>query len=176
MNRLALCALAMLLPGAAFAATVFIEPTRDNTLYESPSGRLSNALGEHMFTGLSQDLIARRAVIAFSDLRAIPEGATISSVKLHLHLSEENSDATRVDVHRLAADWGQGTSKPVAQEILGANATPDDPTWVHRFYDRIVPRVLLSRHAIDHIDVASIFHVGLELDQKLIIITHTRLR
>ena len=35
-----------------FAATVFIEATQDNTLYESPTGRLSNGSGQFILDGL----------------------------------------------------------------------------------------------------------------------------
>ena len=66
----------------AIAETVFIEATQDNTLYDSPTGRLSNGMGEHMFVGLTLDQLRRRSVIAFKDLSAIPEGVTVTSVKL----------------------------------------------------------------------------------------------
>lgn len=117
----------------AGAETIRIEASKDNTLYESPTGRLSNGVGEHMFTGLTNELLKRRAVIAFEELDEIPENALITSVRILLHLSKENSRATSIDLHRLAADWGEGTSDATGNEGQGANTTTDDATWIHRF-------------------------------------------
>jgi hypothetical protein len=119
------------------AETVFLEATRDNTLYESPSGRLSNGAGEHLFAGLTDEQLKRRAVIAFQDLSAIREGATITSVRLHLNLSKENSGPTVINVSRLTASWGEGASVASENEGRGANSEANDATWSHRFWDII---------------------------------------
>jgi len=117
-----------------FAATVFIEATQDNTLYESPTGRLSNGAGEHFFVGLTNEALKRRAVIAFKDLGVIPRDATITSVVLHLQLSKESSGPTVIELNRLTADWGEGTSDATDNEGQGANSEPDDATWIHSFW------------------------------------------
>ena len=91
----------------AAAETAFIEATKDNTLYESPSGLYSNGMGNHILVGETVDLLKRRAVIAFTELDAIPAGSTVMSVKLHLYLSAETSDATIVDLKRLTSNWGR---------------------------------------------------------------------
>ena len=119
----------------AMAETVFVEATQDNTLYDSPTGRLSNGMGEHMFVGLTLDQLRRRSVIAFKNLSAIPEGVTVTSVKLHVHVSLEDSDATLIDLSRLTSDWGEGDSDAAGDETEGANSEPDDATWAHRFWD-----------------------------------------
>ena len=116
------------------AETVFIEATQDNTLYDSPSGRLSNGVGEHLFTGLTAEQLRRRAVIAFKDLSSIPGDATVTSVKLHMQLSKENSEATTIDLFRLTSDWGEGASDAPDNEGGGANSEPDDATWIHTFW------------------------------------------
>lgn len=134
--RFGIICLASLLMAACpslWATTVLIEASRDNTLYESPSGRLSNGAGEHLFTGLTLEQLKRRAVVAFHDLDDVPENALITSVRILLHLSKENSPATSIDLHRLAADWGESSSDASENEGRGANAEADDATWIHRF-------------------------------------------
>jgi hypothetical protein len=118
----------------AFAATVLLEPSQDNTLYESPSGRLSNGAGNYLFAGRNLDITRRRAVIAFKDLGGIPQGATITSAKLHLVLSRENATQSIYRIHRITSDWGEGASMAAGNEGQGANSEAGDATWAHRFW------------------------------------------
>jgi hypothetical protein len=135
MKRKIICAsLLAFLSFSASAGTLFVQATQDNTLYESPTGRLSNGSGDHLFVGTTSNLVKRRAVIAFKDLDAIPAGATISSVKLHLNLSRENSDPATIRLHRLTADWGEGSSNALQNEGEGENSTEGDATWIHTFW------------------------------------------
>ena len=46
-------------------------------------------------------------------------------------------DAQTVELHKLLADWGEGTSDATGEEGQGAPATTNDATWRHRFYDTI---------------------------------------
>ncbi len=116
----------------AWATKVLLPATQDNTLYESPGGLFSNGSGEHMFTGIPAEPVRRRAVIAFKNVhQLIPEGATITSAKLHLHLSRENSDATIIELFKLTSDWGEGASDALENEGTGANAQTGDATWIH---------------------------------------------
>jgi hypothetical protein len=134
-KRLILCA--ALLAGfcnLAMAATVLIQATQDNTLYESPAGLFSNGSGNHLFAGRTLEQLNRRAVIAFKDLDAIPEGATISSAKLHLHLSRVNSPPATYTLYRLSSDWGEGLSQASEPEDQGTNSENGDATWAHRFW------------------------------------------
>lgn len=126
--------LLLLAPQWAGAETVYLESTRDNTLYESPSGRLSNGSGNHMFVGLTIDVLKRRSVVAFTDLETLPDGATITSVKLHLTLSQDNNELTPIRLHRLTSEWGEGASHAKDDEREGTNAEPNDATWVHTFW------------------------------------------
>lgn len=123
--------------GSLHAETVFLQATQDNTLYESPSGRLSNGAGQHMFAGLTIDLTRRRAVFAFKDLGSIPAGATVTSVRLHLNLSLENAQPRTYRLHRVTRDWGEGDSRASGTEALGANSETNDATWAHRFWPNI---------------------------------------
>ena len=42
-----------------------------------------------------------------------------------------------LELHKLLADWGEGTSMAPGEEGDGAPATPNDATWRHRFFDTI---------------------------------------
>lgn len=135
--RIFLISLIAVLSAPVLADTALIDPTQDNTLYESDQGALSNGAGEFLFAGKTVNNGARRAVIAFKDLSVIPQGATIESVRLHLFLSKEDSPATTVRLFRLEADWGEGSSDASGQEGGGTAATTGDATWNHRFFDNM---------------------------------------
>ena len=116
------------------AETVTVEASRDNTLYEDPSGAFSNGAGDYLFVGRTVNQGLRRAVIAFTDLGDIPPGSTINSVRLHLFLSRERSASTTLSISRLLADWGEGSSNASDQEGGGAAASVGDATWIHTFF------------------------------------------
>lgn len=134
---IALCALG---EGLASAGTVNINPSKDNTLYEyDPDiGDLSNALGMHFFAGKTAMNMLRRGVLAFDIAGNIPPGATITAVSLTANMSKRpQSIAFVMELHKLLADWGEGTSLATGEEGMGAPATPNDATWRHRFFDTI---------------------------------------
>jgi len=123
------------LSASVLAETVMIEATQDNTLYESPVGALSNGAGVSMFVGQTAGNEARRAVLAFKNLGALPSDAQIQSVKLHLYLSKERSEETVIRLSRLTADWGEGLVDAPGQEGGGAQSTSGSVTWIHRFFN-----------------------------------------
>lgn len=129
--------LSCLFAGTALAETVTIEASQDNTLYESSQGALSNGAGTHIFSGQTNGQGARRAIVAFKDLSAIPAGATITSVKFQLYLNKENSAATMMNLLRLQSDWGEGASDASGAEGQGASAMSGDATWNHTFFDNM---------------------------------------
>jgi hypothetical protein len=135
--RILMLLASLMFSASATAGTVYIQASQDNTLYEDPMGLLSNGAGEHLFTGLSGNQEKRRAVVAFRDLSAIPDGAVIQSVRLHLILSRENSDPTTVNLLRLNSDWGEGGSDAEGNEGGGAEAESGDATWIHRFWKEV---------------------------------------
>jgi spore coat protein A, manganese oxidase len=133
-------ALGGIAPNLARADVININPVKDNTLYEyvPADGDLSNALGDHFFTGETAVGELRRGVLAFDIAGSVPAGSTITSVTLTLNMSRTPSnDARIVELHRLQADWGEGTSQASGQEGAGAPATTNDATWRHRFYNSI---------------------------------------
>jgi hypothetical protein len=127
-------------PSLASAAIININPIKDNTLYEfdPAEGDHSNALGNHFFAGETAQGELRRGVLAFDIAGNIPAGSTILGVTLSLNVSRTGSDTPRnVELHKLLADWGEGTSVAPGEEGDGAPATTNDATWRHRFFDTI---------------------------------------
>jgi hypothetical protein len=132
-----LCAIS---PSLASAAIININPIKDNTLYEfdPAEGDNSNALGNHFFAGETAQGELRRGVLAFDIAGNIPAGSTILGVTLSLNMSRTGSDTPRnVELRKLLADWGEGTSVAPGEEGDGAPATTNDATWRHRFFDTI---------------------------------------
>ena len=127
-------------PSFAMAQLANINPIKDNTLYEyhPADGDLSNALGFHLFAGKTAMGELRRGVLAFDIAGTIPPGSTILGVTLSMNMSRTPiSVAYPVELHKLLADWGEGTSQAPGEEGDGAPATPNDATWRHRFFDTI---------------------------------------
>ena len=124
----------------ANAAIINITPSKDNTLYQydPADGDTSNALGLHIFAGETAMGELRRGVFAFDIAGDIPAGSTILAVTLSLNMSRTALDDPRtIELHKLLADWGEGTSIAPGEEGDGAPATPNDATWRHRFFDTI---------------------------------------
>ena len=127
--------------GAASASAniINITPSKDNTLYEydPAEGDHSNGAGFHFFAGENGMGELRRGVLAFDVAGTIPAGSTITAVSLTMNMSMTPAGAETVELHKLLADWGEGTSHAPMGEGDGAPATPNDATWRHRFFDSI---------------------------------------
>jgi hypothetical protein len=126
--------------GYTRAAIINITPSKDNTLYQynTSDGDTSNALGLHFFAGETALSEARRGVLAFDIAGHVPPGSTIISITLSLNMSRTALDTARtIELHKLLADWGEGTSMATGEEGMGAPATPNDATWRHRFFDTV---------------------------------------
>ena len=124
---------------AAPSVTVDIGAKKDNTLYEPPLGQeLSNGAGQHLFVGTTAnpapDGDIRRALVAFDVAAAIPAGSAITQVVLTLNMSRTMSGTQSITVHRVTADWGEGTSDAVGEEGGGAVPASGDVTWINRFF------------------------------------------
>jgi hypothetical protein len=121
------------------AATVTIPATRDTTLIENSNGALANGAGPAVFAGRTDasDNSVRRGLFAFDlgqGLPVIPPTAiSIEKVTLVLtNLTESNVAPAEYRLHRVLADWGEGTSSSSGGG--GAASTPGDATWIHSFY------------------------------------------
>jgi hypothetical protein len=123
-----LCALAA--PAAADVQTSFFGAAKDNTIYESEDGGLSNGAGEYLFAGTTNQGRIRRALLQF-DISAIPQGAIITGATLVLHHSLGQPNTSAVSLHRALGGWGEGTSDAIGNEGTGIEATPGDATWLH---------------------------------------------
>jgi hypothetical protein len=132
-------ALGGIVASSASAAMISINPSKDNTLYEydPADGDRSNGAGFHFFAGENAMGEIRRGVLAFDVAGRIPPGSTITAVSLSMNMSMTPTGAETVELHKLLADWGEGTSHAPMGEGDGAPATPNDATWRHRFYDTV---------------------------------------
>ncbi len=118
------------------AAVIGLPPAKDNTLFESVSGSLSNGAGMHFFAGNTRTGNARRGVIAFDVAGNVPAGSTINSVQLTLHMSRTRFNTGQtIGLHEALADWGEGSSDASGDEGGGAAATTGDATWIHTFFN-----------------------------------------
>jgi hypothetical protein len=118
---------------SAVADTAIVTATRDNTLFESPTGALSSGAGPAIFAGNNSTPLIRRALVYFHLAGALPAGAVIDSVELQLYVSSAPNEVPQIaSVHRALAEWGEGSSVSVGGG--GAPATSGDATWLHRFY------------------------------------------
>lgn len=124
--------------------TLVLEPSLDNTLYESEpdlpptQNELSNGKGIFLFagrTGLDAGFRLRRAALQF-DLSAIPAESEIIYAELTLFQSRAapGSPPSQLTLHRLRGSWGEGNSDAAGPEGQGAFAEPGDVTWFNRDY------------------------------------------
>lgn len=111
--------------------SITLTSSRDNTLYESATGNISNGAGDYLFAGQTNQSAIRRGVLAFDLTNKLPTGATIVSATLQLHMSKTTAGSTAVSVHRVLADWGEGSSNANSNEGGGAAASTGDATWLH---------------------------------------------
>lgn len=132
--RVLILIISLLFCNVVAAETAFIEATQDNTLYENEDGDVSNGAGDYLFVGLTSGVKKRRALIAFKNLDAIPDGATIKSVKLHLWVSRDESFPSTVNLLRVQTNWGEAESDAPGEEGQGGPAFPGDATWTYRFF------------------------------------------
>jgi len=97
-------------PTLGSATSININPSKDNTLYEYvvADGDRSNAVGIHLFAGMTAEGFIRRGVLAFDIAGSIPPGSTITSVSLSMNMARTISDTRIVGLHKLLANWGEG--------------------------------------------------------------------
>ena len=130
------CGIAILgsfVAGVAGAGLVSVVASRDNTLFQDAQGDTSNGAGPAFFAGNNNQNLVRRALVRF-DLAGLGlDGATIDRVELALEVSSAPDTVSRsITLHRVLADWGEGTS--YSSGGGGSPATPGDATWLHTRY------------------------------------------
>jgi hypothetical protein len=131
---------------AAFARAdiVTIGPSKDASIYAANVNN-SNGAGPGMFAGTDAGPSRIRSLLAF-DIAGVPQlsGATITGVQLTLTLgmvpggSPPAPSPEIVDLHRLTADWGEGTTGSSSTTIGGTGggfaANTGDATWNARMF------------------------------------------
>ncbi len=117
----------------AFAVVENFISEKDNTLYDTISGDLSNGAGNHFFVGNDAFSSTKRGVISF-DLSSIPPGAVITNVELKLEMSRTIAGSEEIALHKMNQDWGEGTSHAPGLEGGGATSTVGDASWLHTFF------------------------------------------
>lgn len=117
----------------AGAESVSIVASRDNTLFQDAAGAVSNGSGPVFFVGSNSQGNVRRGLLRFDVAAAVPAKAIVDSVRLTLHLSNASNTIERpVVLHRVLADWGEGSSS--SSSGGGAASTAGDATWLHTFF------------------------------------------
>ncbi len=129
------------LSATALADNITLTPTQDNTIYLFGAGNRSNGAGGTMFVGVTGNGGSTRALVKFDVSGAVPAGSTINSASLQLRMVNVANTAAPTEtqtVHRLTADWGEGTSTPLMGGGSGGIATTGDATWLNTFYPSMV--------------------------------------
>jgi hypothetical protein len=110
---------------------------RDNTLFESGDGSLSNGVGTHVYSGRvnfdENGWVERRALLHF-DVSGIPANATIVSASVRVQVTKvppAPPTGLEFGLHRCLADWGEAGSSTNGGD--GDDAEPGDATWLHAF-------------------------------------------
>ncbi len=119
------------------AELITLAPVADTTIYEDPSGSVSNGAGSAMFAGRnsSSGNSVRRALVAFDLTASIPADSTIIHASLTLYNDAANVAPQIIALHRLTRGWGEGESIAAGGQGSGAAAEPGDATWLHRNFD-----------------------------------------
>ncbi len=133
------CAVVTLAVTPGSGQSVTLEPTKDNTLYESAAGNLSNGSGTGFFVGRTNQIPAdgplRRALLAFDVAGNVPAGAVITSASLQLRQSQGTSFANDISIFRVLVDWGEaGSVSAGGGGGMGGAAQTGDATWTSNFF------------------------------------------
>jgi len=113
--------------------TLEFEPVQDNSIFSE--GTLSNGAGEWLFSGLTNNIAERRALLKFDVESQLPRGTMITDVTLQLEMDKTISGSIDYDLFRLSRSWGEGESDAPAQEGAGTAALAGDATWIHAIHD-----------------------------------------
>ncbi len=133
-----------LFPSTALPTTVALVASKDNSIFANNVDN-SNGGGAGIFVGTTnstQSNSVRRGLIEFNIATALPTGATVTEVNLTMYLGQASvaSGIRTIDLHRLTADWGEGTVGSDTTSIAGTGtgfpASEGDATWNQRFFQQ----------------------------------------
>ena len=130
-----LCMAIIVSCAAATPEAQILQASKDNTLIENTSGELSNGTGPVFFVGRTNQSnnSIRRGLITFDIAEKIPADSKVTAVTLTLNIERAPDGEESIELHRVLADWGEGSSSTKGGR--GAPATTGDATWIHTFYD-----------------------------------------
>ena len=132
-SALGLLLVALTFASAAEAGRITVIATRDNTLIHDAQGDTSNGAGPAFYAGGTSQNLPRRGLVRFEVAGLVPPGLILDAVELTLEVSSASDPVSRtVTLHRVLADWGEGSSSSAGGG--GAPATPGDATWLHAFH------------------------------------------
>lgn len=125
-----------LIAGTTLAEITTINPSKDNTLYETNTAALSNGAGDFIFAGRTQqnENYGRRALVQFN-LGFLPPGTTINDVTFAVTATRSISASSTLNIHLMEADWGEAGSDAPGEEGGGTLAEPGDATWTNAFHE-----------------------------------------
>jgi len=130
---------------ALTSETVVLEPSQDNTLYETALDQdgqqfeVSNGIGSFLFagrTGQDGGFKRRRALLQFDLLSILPADVEIVFAQLSMYQSKAAPDSSPVNMglHPVLQQWGEAGSNASGPEGQGIQAETGDATWHHRIY------------------------------------------
>lgn len=127
-----------LLPcGTLHADSISLGPSADATLIEEPTAEYALGAAYNVYAGRIGEnggATIRRGLMRFN-LSAIPAGSTITSVTLRLYMSQTQSGAQTVGLHRFSLAWTEGTA--FAFGGAGTAAGIGDSTWNYQSYPTV---------------------------------------
>ena len=123
-----------LVPVPATTALV-LTASRDTTLYQESA--VGNGAGEWIFAGATEpsknDAAMRRALLGWN-LSTVPAGAVIASASVSLRMDRTISPSYSFSLHKMLANWGEGSANAGSQEGDGSPASATDATWLKPFF------------------------------------------
>ena len=123
--------------GSDAQTTMTFNPSKDNTLFFSANGDVSNGAGPHFFVGTTRTGNIRRGILAF-DVSAIPEGALVTEVTLTMNVSNAQAAAQDVGLYPVTANWGEAGSMATGNGLgQPAPAQTGDATWLHGVFNSV---------------------------------------
>lgn len=115
-----------------------ITSDKDATLYENTSGSLANGAGRGMFVGkvgFNGGYKIRRAIVHWDIAGSIPAGSRILAVSLDMWTEQSAAFLpVNTDVHRVLADWTEGSTIAAGNGGMGGPSSNGSVTWIHRSY------------------------------------------
>lgn len=115
--------------------TITVPAIQDNTLYEDPTGSISNGQGKYLYSGKNSNGLVRRGLIRFLLIEFMPQCSKILSVTLKMHLSGGPTANRTIQLRKITNNWSAGSSDAPGLEENGTSADSYDATWLHKYYN-----------------------------------------